>query len=265
MSGDEKFVLIVGLMFAAGAWFRWYGDLFLVARRSSRARERWGLALSPVLALLLIFWVLVRFAASDVRDDPAYLGLYLLMGAAWLAIGALVLPYVGLSARDDVLERGNRAAAIPISGALLGIALCFAGGNIGEGPGWFVVIFCALLSTGMLLLAWIALGRLTGLADTITIDRDPAAGVRAAGFFTGAGLILGRAVAGTWESGASTLSDFVRNGWPVAVLLALAVALERWLRPGPESLEPQPLFRGVLPALVYLALGAAGAALAGPW
>ena len=106
------------------------------------------------------------------RDDPLYFVFYLLMGAAWVGGGARILSFFGLCARDDVIERGNRAAAAAIAGALLGITLCFAGGNIGDGPGWWVVVFCAVLSTGVLLLFWSILDRATGMADTITIDHD---------------------------------------------------------------------------------------------
>ncbi|HYU33070.1 MAG TPA: hypothetical protein VEW48_12990 [Thermoanaerobaculia bacterium] len=265
MSGDETFVLWVCAGLAIAVWFVWYRDLLVVARRPSGAPERRWLALAPLAAVALLAAVLRWLAASDVRNDPAYLGFYLMMGAAWIGGGVQVLSYFGLGARDDVIERGNRAAAMAIAGAVLGITLCFAGGNIGEGPGWWVVVFCAGLSTGALLLFWSFLDRLSGVADTVTIDRDPAAGVRAAGFFAGAGLILGRAAAGNWEGSGPAMFDFVLNGWPVVVLLVLAALLERRFRPSPEALERPVLTHGALPALLYLGLGAAAAGMAGSW
>jgi uncharacterized membrane protein YjfL (UPF0719 family) len=268
MSGDEALVLIVCGGLAAFLWFVWYRDVLAVARRSSGAPGRLWLALAPLgaaLLLYLLYLVLRRLSASDVRADPIYLFFYLLMGAAWVGIGARALSFFGLGARDDVIERGNRAAATAIAGAILGITLCFAGGNIGDGPGWWVVVFCAILSTGTLLLLWTFLDRLAGIADAVTVDRDPASGVRAAGFFLGAGLILGRAVAGDWEGGGPALFDFVLNGWPVAVLLGLAALLERLLRPSPEALEPPALSHGALPALLYLGLGVAAVQMAGSW
>ena len=39
--------------------------------------------------------------------------------------------FCGLSVRDDAIERQNIAASCGISGALIGVTLCFAGGNIG--------------------------------------------------------------------------------------------------------------------------------------
>lgn len=265
MSEDEVFALVASAGLAVFLWFSWYRDALVVARRSSGTPERLWLALAPPVAMLVLYQVLRRLAASDVRDDPLYLVFYLLMGAAWVGGGARVLSFFGLCARDDVLERGNRAAAAAIAGALLGITLCFAGGNIGDGPGWWVVVFCAVLSTGTLLLFWSVLDRATGMADTITIDRDPAAGVRAAGFFLGAGLILGRAVAGDWEGSGPALFDFAVRGWPAAVLLVLAVLLERRLRPSPEALDRPVLTHGAVPAFLYLSVGAAAVGMAGPW
>ena len=97
------------------------------------------------------------------------------------------------------------------------------------------------------------------------MDRDAAAGVRIAGFFVGAGLILGRAVAGDWTSAGATLFDFGRIGWPVILLLALAVLIERKLRPSPETLGRPVLIGGVLPLLVYTGIGVAALEQAGPW
>ena len=265
VSEDEIFVLVMCLGLVAGFWILWFRDALAVARRSSGFRERWLLAVTPIAAAGLLFWILRRYAASDVRDSGFYLFFYMAMGAAWVGVAARLLPFFGLGARDDVIERGNRAAAAAIAGALLGITLSFAGGNIGDGPGWWVVVFCGFLSTGTLLLFWSFLDRLTGLADAITIDSDRAAGVRAAGFFLGAGLILGRAVAGDWEGAAPTMLDFVLHGWPVAVLLAAATLLERRLRPSPETLDRPVLTYGVLPSLLYLGLGAAAVEMAGSW
>ncbi|MDZ4199651.1 MAG: hypothetical protein U1E27_10260, partial [Kiritimatiellia bacterium] len=54
-------------------------------------------------------------------------------------------------------------------------------------------------------------------------------GRRWAGFLLGAGLLLGRASAGDWTSVDATFVEFFRDGWPVLVLLALAVVAERIL------------------------------------
>jgi uncharacterized membrane protein YjfL (UPF0719 family) len=246
-------------------WVLWFRDLLTVARGRSGSLGRLILSGVPFVCALVLFQVLRRFASSDVRDDEIYLGFYLILGAAWVGLGTTALALCDLSVRDDVVERANRAAVPALAGGLLAITFCFAGGNIGDGPGWWVVVFCGLLSTGTLLLAWKLLNRLTQAADAVTVDRDVAAGVRVAGFFIGAGLILGRAVAGDWKSAGATLFDFGRTGWPVILLLAVAVLIERRLRPSPEIPERPVLIGGVLPFLVYTGIGVAALEQAGPW
>jgi hypothetical protein len=115
------------------------------------------------------------------------------------------------------------------------------------------VVFSAVLATGTLLTAWWALDRLSGVAETITVDRDPAAGVRSVGFFLAGGMILGRAVAGDWVSAGDTLVDFVATGWPVLFLLLLAAWVERMMRPTPER-PVRGAADGVPAAAAYLLL-----------
>ncbi|HEX7181105.1 MAG TPA: hypothetical protein VF756_04630 [Thermoanaerobaculia bacterium] len=265
MSEGEVFVLIGCAIVGFVIWLGWLIRIVSVSRRHSRFADRWLLLAAPLLCAALLYGVLRRFASFDVREDPVFLFFYMVMGAAWVGLAAQFLSLFGVSVRDDVLERGNRAAAVAIAGALMGITFCFAGGNIGDGPGWWVVVFCAALSTGTLLLLWIFLDRTTGLADTVTIDRDPAAGLRLAGFFLGAGLILGRSVAGDWESGAATVRDFVITGWPALALWLVAVWLEPRLRPSPEEAHRPLLSHGLLPALLYAGGGYLAAMQAGPW
>ena len=100
------------------------------------------LQLTPLVAAALLLAVL-RYAASyDVRDDPAYLALYLILGAAWVGVSIRWLAVTGISTSDDVVERANGSASLAVAGAIIGITLAYAGGNIGDGPGWWVVVFC---------------------------------------------------------------------------------------------------------------------------
>jgi uncharacterized membrane protein YjfL (UPF0719 family) len=204
-------------------------------------------------------------AADDVRGDSIYVFFYLVMGAAWVAVSIYTLALLGLSLRDDVVERGNRAAGVALAGALVGLTLCYAGGNIGNGPGWWVVVFSAGLATGTLFLLWFALDQVTGLADTVTIDRDRAAGLRLAGYFVAGGLILGRAVAGDWESAAGTVADFVRLGWPVAPLFLAAFLVERSFRPTPEKPEWPVALYGWVPFLLAVSLAGLYVRQLGGW
>jgi len=254
-SPDESFVLIGTSVVGLVAWASWYYALAKVGRGVRRCGRRWHLAWAPLFCAALLYIVLRAWSAEDVRTDDRYMAFYLAMGMAWLAIFRALLPLFGLSARDDVLERGNDAAAWALTGALVGGMCCFAGGNVGNGPGWWVVLFSALLAGMTLLLLWWIVERASKLADKVTVDRDLAAGLRTAGFFIAIGLVLGRAVAGDWVSAEVTVSEFMRMAWPAAVLTAGAVAVERCCSPVTERSPLSLLGSGWVPALMYVAAG----------
>ncbi|MBA4147279.1 MAG: hypothetical protein H0X66_04125 [Verrucomicrobia bacterium] len=265
MSPDETFALIICLVVGAITWIKWYWEASTVAHLSSNVVDRSSLFLTPLLAALVLLGVLKSFAAHDVRDDGQYIMLYMLMGSAWVGLTRSALGFLGLSARDDVIERKNKAAGYAVSGALLGITLCFAGGNIGDGPGWWVVVFTAALATGTFYLLWILLHLFTSLADTVTIERDPAAGVRLAGFFVAIGLILGRAAAGDWVSAEATAEDFVKTGWPVLFVLGAAIPFEKMTLPRTDRPSSETFIYGAMPAALYIVISAVVLFFKGPW
>jgi uncharacterized membrane protein YjfL (UPF0719 family) len=155
-----------------------------------------------------------------------YIGFYLIIGAGWLAGITLLLPFLGVSARDDVLEWGNNSASWTLAGALLGASCAFAGANIGNGPGLGAVLFSAVLSSGLFILLWVGIDTLTSISEAITVDRDTGAGIRLGGFLLGVGIVSGWAVAGDWVSAAATLRDFFWSAWPALLLSAGAVLVE---------------------------------------
>ena len=249
-------MLIVSGMLAVVCWGAWYISPARVRHMGRAGAGRRLLQLTPLVATALL-WIVLRTASSfDVRDDPRYITFYLVLGAAWVGLGIRWLAVAGVSTRDDVVERANGSAAVAVAGALLGITLCYAGGNIGDGPGWWVVVFSAALATLALFAAWLLLEFASGVSDAVTVDRDPAAGLRLAAFLIGCGLILGRAVAGDWESAAATVREFAVAAWPVTVLLIVAVVVERAARPTAESPRPPIVAYGIVPALVYVGAAA---------
>jgi hypothetical protein len=253
MSGDELVISFISMAVAGLTWASWYVRPRQVRTLRPADRARRLLDIAPIVSAAALLVVLKTLSAHDVRDDVRYLGLYFLLGAAWVGIAMFCIPVSGVSVRDDVQERGNASAAWVIAGAMLGITLCFAGGNIGDGPGWWVVIFSAGLATAGLFAVWLLLEALTSVSDTITIDRDVAGGVRLGGFLVACGLRLGWAVAGDWVSAEATLRDFATNGWLVLVLLAIAVIVERVARPTPAHPVPSVFASGIVPALIFLA------------
>jgi hypothetical protein len=253
MSDDELLALAISCGLSVFTWYAWYRPLATVELLGAPARGRTLLAVTPFASLAILFVVLKTLASSDVRDSVAYVGLYMLMGAAWTGGAMRLLPFLGISPGDDVAERHNEAAAIAVSGALLGSMLCFAGGNVGEGPGWWVVVSAAALATAVLALLTNLCDALTGVTDTITVDRDLSAGIRFAALLSAGGLLLGRGVAGDWVSFSATVRDLAITAWPVVPLFAVAVAIELAARPTPMRPRPSATVFGVLPGIFYLA------------
>jgi hypothetical protein len=264
MSGDELFILLISFPLAAWALYAWYAPALSVERLGAPSPGLSLLMGLPWACAVLLFIVLKTVSSHDVRDSPTYLLFYVMLGGAWIGTIARFLPLAGLSPRDDVVERGNGAAATALAGALLALTLCFAGGNIGDGPGWWVVVFAAGLATGTLAVLWLLFDWLTYASDAITIDRDAASGARLAGLLVGAGLVLGRAVAGDWVSLGATVADFVAAGWPAPALFIAAIWIERRTAPSPERPRPPFLSFGALPAALYVAAAAAHVVGLGP-
>ena len=253
MSDDEVGVLIISIIVTIVSWGTWYIAPAFVRRVGP---PPWGsvlLQLTPLAAGGMLWLVLRTASAHDVRDDPTYLFLYLVLGAAWVGVWIRLLAMTGISRRDDVVERSNSSAALAVAGAMLGITLCYAGGNIGDGPGWWVVVFSAGLATIAFFAVWMVLETVTGVSDTVTVDRDPSGGLRLAGFLVACGVILGRGAAGDWVSAEATVRDFALTAWPVIVLVVIAVIVERLARPTPVSPRPALVPYGIFPALLYIA------------
>ncbi len=256
MSGDEVLVLVVSVIVACVLWGKSIYEIFQV--RYHRAPFLRAASCGVLLLCgFTLHYVLRRYASHDVRDSTTYTTFYMVMGAAWIGAAIRIWQMLGISMRDDLLESENSAAAFAIFGALTALTFCFAGGNVGDGPGWWVVVFAALLSTGALFVSWCVLDRIAGVGEAITVDRDAASALRVAGYLIGSGAILGRAVAGNWVSAGATVADFAVLGWPALVVLVVAVILEKVL--GPNARAPQrsalifglPVFLAVLAASAW--------------
>lgn len=229
MSGDEVVVLALAAMISVVTWWRWYRGAFvntLVIRNASR----FIIVATPIVCAICLFAVLRCWAASDVRDSGTYLFFYMVIGAAWLGVCSGLFPFIGICTRDDAAERQNVAAAWASAGALAGATFCFAGGNIGNGPGWWIVIFSALLSTSSFFVLWALFEWITDVSESITVERDSGTGLLLAGLLCGTGIVLGRAVAGDWISASATVKDFIWIGWPVLALVGVAAVIERFSR-----------------------------------
>jgi hypothetical protein len=153
----EIFAFIPSVFLTLKGWWTWYGDIASVNRLRAPVSKRLVLLTAPLVCLVLILIVLTKLAATTVRSDALYISFYLLVGAGWLGGLTLIFPFLGISARDDVLERGNRAASWAVTGALTGASCSFAGANVGNGPGVEAVLFSALLSSALFIGIWLGM------------------------------------------------------------------------------------------------------------
>jgi hypothetical protein len=267
MDENDVPVFVLSLAVAALGWGPWYVRLACLTRLGRQHGTRWVAALGPWVSALLILAVLRSWAAYDVRDSLAYLAFYLVLGLAWLRLGSWVIPLLGVSLVDDLLERRNAAAAVVAVGAWLGLTACYVGGNVGDGPGWWCVAYTAGLATGLWFGLWAVAQWTGGFAERITVDRDAGSGLRLAGLLLALGGVCGRGAAGDWVSFAATRHDMAAATWPALGLVLLAGACERWqARPAAASVaEPAPVrVPALVLALLYLALAAGIIAWAGP-
>jgi uncharacterized membrane protein YjfL (UPF0719 family) len=251
--------MIITFASIAGAayWLKWFvsawpGNI----NKLARGYAPWLLMMVPVLCAGIIWFVVSVLAASDVVSSSFYILLYFGLGVVWLKVAEFLFRFLGVSAELDVVERGNPAALSAYAGGMIGITLCYSGGNIGEGPGAYAVIICAGLASIAFFLVWFALTAFTEIDYTVTVDRDLATGIRLGAFLFAAGLILGRAVVGDYISAVATWNDFIARAWPVLILLVLAIIIEFFFKPTVEQPTPSPILYGGIPAIIYMCIAA---------
>lgn len=234
MSEDE--VMVTGVC-AFGALVGWLVFLSRWARLTSLGprrhpgRHAW---LVPVGVGAIVFSVLRTIAASDVRDAPVYLFQYLVMGMSWVVLAAYVFSYLGISLRDDLLERANPAALPASMGLYFGVALAFAGANVGEGPGWWVVVASAFVATLGFLAASMIVSAFGRVHEEVSVERDLGAGVHAAGVFLALGIVAGRGAAGNWEGAGPMVADFFAHAWALAPLAIVGALVARGIARQPR-------------------------------
>ena len=110
MSGDEIFALIVCVVIGFIGWGGWVGGL-LFLKPLGRKKTQTVSVIAPLFAAALMLFVLLKWSSHDVQSNIVYISFYFAMWFGWLGASQLVLPYFGLSMRDDLFERQNPAAA----------------------------------------------------------------------------------------------------------------------------------------------------------
>jgi uncharacterized membrane protein YjfL (UPF0719 family) len=204
------------------------------------------------MGFIFLGWVVGYWADQQIRDNSGYVLLVFAMGGACLTIAVAVLPWFGISLRDDAFEQRNFSAVLALSGAIAGVLITYSFANVGDGPSFWNNVFSSFLATGSLLLVLLFASAVGGATVSIVEERDNAAGMRIGGLLIAAALIFGRAVAGDWESTEATMQDFIRDGWPAFVLCIAAIFTERMLRPTLHNPKPSVTTHGWMPAASYL-------------
>lgn len=184
------------------------------------------LMILPAVSFIIMLYTLNVLASFDVVGSAFYILFYILLGYACIYLSIILTSlFFDISWIDDGLNLANKAVLAPIAGSFLAITIIYSGANIGDGPGWWCVIFAG----GLGLCAWFLLGitinRFTNIFERITVERDICCGIRIGGYLLGSGIILGRASAGDWISFGMTIVEFI-DGWPVLVLALLASVVE---------------------------------------
>lgn len=251
MSDDEFSILIFAGVIAAMLALRWYRAVLLARERGFALPERIALGIAPLAGLAIIYAVIVMAASGDVRNDPGYVFFYCLVGMVWLLGAGVGLEYLGISYRDDAVERRNPAAAILLVGMVLAHAAIYAGANIGNGPGWWTVVAAAGVGSAAWALLWLVGELLCGLSDDITVCRDVPAALRLAGYALAMGLICARGAAGDWTSLRQTVIEF-GVAWPIIPLTAVVIVVEKVLEKQ-ELHYRRGLAASVILAALYLA------------
>ena len=253
--GDEAIFFLASaavMIFGACGWYLW---LARPTRLGERGPQRLLLGVTPLVALLGLWFVLMTWADPKyVVGNLDYQLLFTAGGGAWLVVVAGLTKLLGVSVRDDAIERRNLAAAVMVSGGALGVMCIYAACNVGSGPTIWTTIFPAAVATVAWLVLWLIVELFTRTSEAITIERDLATGIRAAAFLLAAGLVLGRAMAGDWTSWESTFSEFRRLAWPAGLLAAIAIVAHIIFRPTAAQPRPAPVGSGMIPAAVLLAL-----------
>lgn len=204
-----------------------------------------GLARATMVFAAFWFWfVLQTGAASDIVGF--YTGLYAFLALAVLVWGGFRSPILRVYHMSDVLERGNLAAALAISGFALGTAFAFGGALTGEGPGWWVVVvfFAGAyleLRGNMALVA-----RLGGVDEEMRLDRDASAGLLLGAVAVASGLISGRAAAGDFTGWERDIPDYLRRLWPLIPIAIVGVGLGAFTRHHPQKMRLRALGSAVL-------------------
>jgi hypothetical protein len=186
----------------------------------------------PLVAFVIMATILSTVAAPSVTSSPGWILFYIVVGFGWIqCVLHLVFRCFDLSWIDDVVGKNHtEPALLPVIGSLSGITLIYAGSNIGDGPGWWCVIYASAIAT----LVWFILGHIiqktTDAFSTITIGRDLPCAIRMGAYLLASGAILAYAAAGDSIDVTTDIVNIAICSLTAIPLAILAIFVERYYR-----------------------------------
>lgn len=259
--GGEAIFWIAALVVAVWSLGLWYTPLLRASALGDPGGTRkLRLGVTPIVALGGLLVVLRKWADPfTVSGQMDYTLMFATGGVALLGVAMLTSNLLGISYRDDTIDRRNYGAAMVHCGAVLGLMAIYAFCNMGCGPTIWTTIIPAFVATIAWIAMWLVVEMTTSISDAVTIERDTAAGLRLAGFLVAEGIILGRAMAGDWTGWGDTVSTFIGLAWPAIALPFLMLVMQRAFRATPEQPKPPAVLAGALPCIALI-FGAAALA-----
>jgi len=255
VDGGELLVALVSGVIAAIYWWTWIGVALrttLLVRPGTRII---ALLTSLFASAAIVLATLLTLADPVVREDVGYIILFMAIAALTLTVTTAMAALLGASAINDAIRQPNPVAACVVAGIWLGTAICVSGSNVGRGDTIGTTLGPLVMAVATLLVLWGAFGITTRATYLAIAGRDWGTGLRLFALPIAWGLILGRAVAGDWESTPRTLYDFVVDGWPAGALFGAALLVETFLRPS-RGQPKSPIGTSLLIAIVYLTVAA---------
>src|SRR5436190_2187856 len=77
------------------------------------------------LSLILTGAAILEWGAAELQKDWREVAFLTLIDAGWLIVATKLFSCLGLSLRDDAVDRKNTAALVALCGALLGVAFTY--------------------------------------------------------------------------------------------------------------------------------------------
>ena len=253
----EVVIFLVSIFFTSVFLIKWYTKLLSSWPQKRIKSTRFIFGWLPIICVAIITYTLKVLASFDVVNDGFYLLFYILLGLVWIYCGLILMSLLfDISWIDDTLNLNNKASLLTLTGGILGITVIYAGANIGDGPGWWCVIFAG----GLGLIVWFFLGfiinLITKVFERITVGRDLNCGIRFGFYLFASGIILGRAAAGDWTSFSWTVVEFM-DGWVVLPLALIMIMIELYYLNQAKvehNIEHDNLLSSIFWGLVYVAM-----------